>query len=97
MVITPPAANDPDSSLRSRSAFHSGHRATSLQSRQIASGAAVVLMSCSLAHMSALPQWTLCPDHPRGGFLRPARPHPAAVVGSDVAACRGWGRAVALT
>src|SRR6266704_3824907 len=53
IVMVLPATNGPDSSARSRSAFHSGHRPTSDQTRQTASGAAVVSVLCSVVHMSA--------------------------------------------
>src|SRR6266508_448854 len=57
IVIVLPAANGPDSSARSRSAFQSGHPATSAQRPHMASRAAVVSMLCSVVHMaSRLPQ-----------------------------------------
>src|SRR2546426_11701 len=54
MAMVLPAANGPDNSARSRSAFHSGHCGTSAQTSQMAVGAAVVSMFTSRVHMAIL-------------------------------------------
>src|SRR6266516_5500627 len=54
ITILLPAANGPTCSIRSMSLFHAGHPGTSAHSRQISSGAALVSMLCSVAHMTDL-------------------------------------------
>src|SRR6266536_4934506 len=51
--IRPPTANGPSSVIRSISAFHVGQPGTSAQRRQIASGAALVSMVCSVVHIAS--------------------------------------------
>lgn len=53
-AINAPATNGPSISIRSMSPFHSGQPSTSLHSRQIASGRALVSMLSSCAHMQRL-------------------------------------------
>jgi hypothetical protein len=53
IMMRPPVANEPWSSMRSMSPFHSGQRSTSAQSRQTCSGRALVSMLCSTVHIAA--------------------------------------------
>jgi hypothetical protein len=59
-----PSAKGPLSSMRSISPFHFGHPGTSAHARQIAPGATVVSMLCSVVHInqSNLREDHLCED-----------------------------------